>query len=159
MTTIYPYEEAQKQVENSKISSKVLKLSGGLRAQSVAQVRSYAKRYNVSSTELQKLVDKNVQYYQKDFKTNNPDLSSKEVGEKQAEALEASLTRAASQMTVTEYALANPNQKFVWLPSSAKNPRDLHQQFYGKTYTFKNPPNGILPGTEYNCKCGLKIID
>lgn len=158
MTTIYPYDEAKKQVEASNISSKVLKLSGGLRAQSAAQIRSYASRYNVSARELQSLVDKNVKYYQKDFKANNPDLSSQEVGAKQQEALDASLTRSASQMYVSDYAKANPNQKFVWLPSSAKNPRDLHQQFYGKTYTFKDPPQGILPGEDYNCQCGMEIL-
>lgn len=47
-------------------------------------------------------------------------------------------------------------QKYIWLPSSSKEPRPLHQLKYGKTYTVGK---GVFPGEEYGCKCGAMFLD
>lgn len=46
-------------------------------------------------------------------------------------------------------------QKYIWLPSSSKEPRPEHQLKYGKVYTVGD---GVFPGEEYGCKCGALIL-
>lgn len=45
-----------------------------------------------------------------------------------------------------------------WLPSDADEPRPEHQANYGKTYIIGEGINGVEPGDEYGCKCGVEII-
>lgn len=49
-------------------------------------------------------------------------------------------------------------QKARWLPSDADDPRPEHQLNYGKTYTIGEGINGVEPGDEYGCKCGVEIL-
>lgn len=50
----------------------------------------------------------------------------------------------------------NKGKKYIWLPSSSKEPRPEHQLRYGKIYTVGD---GIFPGEDYGCKCGALILD
>ena len=50
-------------------------------------------------------------------------------------------------------------QKARWLPSDADEPRPEHQLNYGKEYIIGEGINGIEPGDEYGCKCGVEILD
>lgn len=50
-------------------------------------------------------------------------------------------------------------QKARWLPSDADEPRPEHQLNYGKEYVIGEGINGIEPGDEYGCKCGVEILD
>ncbi len=50
-------------------------------------------------------------------------------------------------------------QKARWLPSDAEEPRPEHQLNYGKIYTIGEGINGVEPGDEYGCKCGVEILD
>lgn len=45
----------------------------------------------------------------------------------------------------------------VWLPSSAAEPRPEHQLNYGKQYIIGEGINGVEPGDEYGCQCGVEI--
>lgn len=45
-----------------------------------------------------------------------------------------------------------------WLPSSAVEPRPEHQLNYGKTFQIGKGINGIQPGDEYGCQCGMEIL-
>ncbi len=45
----------------------------------------------------------------------------------------------------------------VWLPSSAEEPRPEHQLNYGKTYQIGVGIDGVEPGDEYGCQCGVEI--
>lgn len=49
-------------------------------------------------------------------------------------------------------------QKARWLPSDAEEPRPEHQANYGKVYTIGEGINGVEPGDEYGCKCGVEIL-
>jgi hypothetical protein len=46
----------------------------------------------------------------------------------------------------------------VWLPSSAEEPRPEHQLNYGKTYQIGVGIDGVEPGDEYGCQCGVEIL-
>lgn len=45
-----------------------------------------------------------------------------------------------------------------WLPSDAEEPRPEHQANYGKTYIIGEGIDGVEPGDEYGCKCGVEIL-
>lgn len=45
-----------------------------------------------------------------------------------------------------------------WLPSDAEEPRPEHQKNYGKTYVIGEGIDGVEPGDEYGCKCGVEIL-
>lgn len=49
-------------------------------------------------------------------------------------------------------------QKARWLPSSAVEPRPEHQLNYGKEYIIGEGINGVEPGDEYGCQCGVEIL-
>lgn len=54
--------------------------------------------------------------------------------------------------------------KARWLPSSALEPRPLHQNVYGKIYVVgEGLPAGedgemVEPGDEWGCQCGIEIL-
>lgn len=50
-------------------------------------------------------------------------------------------------------------QRARWLPSDADEPRPEHQLNYGKEYIIGEGINGIEPGDEYGCKCGVEILN
>jgi hypothetical protein len=50
-------------------------------------------------------------------------------------------------------------QKARWLPSDAEEPRPEHQLNYGKTYVIGEGIDGVEPGDEYGCKCGVEILN
>jgi hypothetical protein len=45
-----------------------------------------------------------------------------------------------------------------WLPSSANEPRPEHQLNYGKEYEIGEGIDGVEPGDEYGCQCGVEIL-
>lgn len=45
-----------------------------------------------------------------------------------------------------------------WLPSSANEPRAEHQLNYGKEYVIGEGIDGVEPGDEYGCQCGVEIL-
>lgn len=49
-------------------------------------------------------------------------------------------------------------QKARWLPSDAEEPRPEHQKNYGKVYTIGEGIDGVEPGDEWGCKCGVEIL-
>jgi len=49
-------------------------------------------------------------------------------------------------------------QRARWLPSDAEEPRPEHQANYGKIYIIGEGINGIEPGDEWGCKCGVEIL-
>ncbi len=49
-------------------------------------------------------------------------------------------------------------QQARWLPSDAEEPRPEHQANYGKVYTIGEGINGVEPGDEPGCKCGVEIL-
>lgn len=49
-------------------------------------------------------------------------------------------------------------QKARWLPSDADEPRPEHQAHYGKVYIIGEGIDGVEPGDEYGCKCGVEIL-
>jgi hypothetical protein len=48
--------------------------------------------------------------------------------------------------------------KARWLPSDADEPRPEHQLNYGKTYVIGEGIDGVEPGDEYGCRCGVEIL-
>lgn len=49
-------------------------------------------------------------------------------------------------------------QKARWLPSDAEEPRPEHQLNYGKVYVIGEGINGVEPGDEPGCRCGVEIL-
>jgi hypothetical protein len=49
-------------------------------------------------------------------------------------------------------------EKARWLPSDSEEPRPEHQENYSKTYIIGEGINGIEPGDEYGCRCGVEIL-
>lgn len=45
-----------------------------------------------------------------------------------------------------------------WLPSDSEEPRPEHQLNYGKEYIIGEGIDGVEPGDEYGCKCGVEIL-
>lgn len=45
-----------------------------------------------------------------------------------------------------------------WLPSDADEPRPEHQANYGKIYIIGEGIDGVEPGDEIGCKCGVEIL-
>lgn len=46
----------------------------------------------------------------------------------------------------------------IWLPSDAEEPRPEHQFNYGKQYIIGEGIDGVEPGDEYGCQCGVEIL-
>lgn len=44
-------------------------------------------------------------------------------------------------------------EKFAWLSAGDKRVRPEHQNYNGKTYTYKDGANGKTPGSDYRCRC------
>lgn len=49
-------------------------------------------------------------------------------------------------------------KKARWLPSDADEPRPEHQKNYGKIYIIGEGIDGVEPGDEPGCKCGVEIL-
>lgn len=49
-------------------------------------------------------------------------------------------------------------KKFKWITSNDERVRPEHQSFNNKIYTFTRPPNGLMPGEDYNCRCVYSIV-
>lgn len=49
-------------------------------------------------------------------------------------------------------------KRAIWLPSDADEPRPEHQLNYGKEYEIGVGIDGVEPGDEYGCKCGVEIL-
>ena len=49
-------------------------------------------------------------------------------------------------------------EKAIWLPSSALDPRPEHQLLYGQEYIIGEGIDGLEPGDEYGCQCGMEIL-
>ncbi len=49
-------------------------------------------------------------------------------------------------------------RRAVWLPSDAEEPRPEHQLNYGKEYDIGTGIDGVEPGDEYGCRCGVEIL-
>lgn len=49
-------------------------------------------------------------------------------------------------------------QRGVWLPSDANEPRPEHQLNYGKEYIIGEGIDGVEPGDEPGCQCGVEIL-
>ncbi len=47
----------------------------------------------------------------------------------------------------------------IWLPSDAEEPRPEHQLNYGKEYIVGDGIDGVEPGDEIGCRCGVEIIN
>jgi hypothetical protein len=45
-----------------------------------------------------------------------------------------------------------------WLPSDADEPRPEHQLNYGKEYVIGEGIDGVEPGDEPGCRCGVEIL-
>ncbi len=67
--------------------------------------------------------------------------------------MENLITHNAAQEFVDE----NKGQRFVWLPSSAQNPRHEHIGYYGKVFTVGDIDD--FPGLQYGCKCAARMLD
>lgn len=48
-------------------------------------------------------------------------------------------------------------ERATWLPSSAVEPRPEHQLNYGKSYIIGEGIDGVEPGDEYGCQCGVEV--
>lgn len=71
---------------------------------------------------------------------------------------------AASVIKATQYQMMGCNS-FKWGRSSSKEKRPLHETYYGKVFSFDNPPVideelGIkgLPRQIWNCKCHMLVV-
>lgn len=82
------------------------------------------------------------------------------------EIIDAEYTAEARKDEDTEYLdvkedflsdLKSREGYFIWAPSEARNPRASHMAFYGRTYCYKDGAgkDGLLPGEEINCQCGI----
>ncbi len=49
-------------------------------------------------------------------------------------------------------------ERAVWLPSDADEPRPEHQLLYGQEYIIGEGIDGVEPGDEYGCRCGVQIL-
>lgn len=49
-------------------------------------------------------------------------------------------------------------QRARWLPSDAEEPRPEHQANYGKVYIIGEGIDGVEPGDEFGCRCGVEIL-
>lgn len=49
-------------------------------------------------------------------------------------------------------------ERAVWLPSSAIEPRPEHQLNYGVEYIIGEGIDGVEPGDEWGCQCGVQIL-
>lgn len=49
-------------------------------------------------------------------------------------------------------------RKYEWMRTTSKNPRRHHLQRVGNVYTIDDPPADGHPGTQVNCKCGMRWI-
>lgn len=56
------------------------------------------------------------------------------------------------QMTAKRHQQAGIT-RFKWQTSEDERVRKQHAEFNGNVYDYSNPPKGLLPGTDYNCRC------
>ena len=153
---LYPAEFVASEIEL--LVSKILKSSGGAKKAALLELKIYADLYGLDANELIYKFEKNIDFYNKEYKTNNPDLSKTQ----RASAQQAALTKSFEQTVIASdleaFQKQNIDKLFRWLPSGANQPDDRHMQFYGKTYAVANPPDGELPGQRPGCQCGLELL-
>lgn len=46
-------------------------------------------------------------------------------------------------------------ERYVWLPSTAKHPREEHKKNYGKVFILGE---GEQPGDAHGCQCGMRLL-
>lgn len=134
------------------------KLYGGDLSNSL---RTFLKKTGFSSSEF-KAIDNLVQEYQErieDYNQRNPKAPIKQVlnDYKQADQL---VDNILIYNKVKDLKKEYKSNKFIWLPSNSKDPRHSHMLYYGKTFDMQRGADGkgLLPGTEFGCKCGLRIL-
>jgi len=45
---------------------------------------------------------------------------------------------------------------FVWITAGDERVRDRHEEWGGREFEWGNPPEGIMPGDEVNCRCSAR---
>ena len=154
---LYPAEFIANEIEF--LVKKILRNSGGAKKGALLELKIYADLYGLDANELIYRFEKNIDFYNKEYKTNNPDLSTKQRASAQQAALVKSFENTVITSDLENFQKQNIDKLFRWLPSGAKQPDDRHMQFYGKTYAVANPPDGELPGQRPGCQCGLELLD
>lgn len=120
-------------------------------------LRALVTATTLSKREIKESLSKVVEFYEKKVERLKEDgiknpVSTAVNNEKLLKSrVENLVVWNESQQLKSEY----KNQKYIWLPSSSKEPRPEHQLRYGKTYTVGD---GIFPGEDYGCKCGALIL-
>ena len=153
---LYPAEFVKSEIEV--LVKKILRNSGGAKKGALLELKIYADLYGLDANELIYRFEKNIDFYNKEYKTNNPDLSTKQRASAQQAALVKSFENTVITSDLENFQKQNIDKLFRWLPSGAKQPDDRHMQFYGKTYAVANPPDGELPGQRPGCQCGLELL-
>lgn len=44
-------------------------------------------------------------------------------------------------------------EKFIWRTAGDERVRDQHEAWNGRTFSWDDPPQGVVPGEEINCRC------
>lgn len=130
------------------------------RARTVKQelVRALLTATTLKEEEVKESLGAVVDFYQQKIEKLKDEGSDKPVsealnGEKLLkQRVENIVTWKESQELKEKY----KGRKYIWLPSSSKEPRQLHQLRYGKVYTVGD---GLFPAEDYGCKCGALILD
>jgi Uncharacterized protein, homolog of phage Mu protein gp30 len=58
----------------------------------------------------------------------------------------------------TQLATQTQSTGYVWLRTTSQSPRERHLTRVGQVFAWDAPPDGGHPGTEKNCKCGVRPI-
>jgi SPP1 gp7 family putative phage head morphogenesis protein len=44
-------------------------------------------------------------------------------------------------------------RQYIWGPTSSASPRELHEEYRGRTFSWDDPPEDGHPGEAINCQC------
>lgn len=121
-------------------------------------VRSLVRAEVVNGREINETIYKVIQQYQQ--KADALEEAGIRAFKKEALNGEALLKMRVKNLLVyaevqriKEERLGDP---YIWLPSSALNPRADHQLFYGETHFVGD---GVFPGEDPGCDCGARFLN
>lgn len=155
-----PVNVAPRSIANKLLPKKsVAKLVTNKLTVNKAAVRMLSQSGLLGKKKVEEVALKVVKQYRKTFKDEVKEGASK------TEALDDALNdkklmvqrvqSTATQEIVKEVKKVYRGERYVWLPSLAKEPDPLHQLNYGKRFWVGK---GEMPGDRFGCQCAMRIL-
>lgn len=151
--------EPKKILRKLKLKAKAEKLVTQNLTVNRAAVKSLTNAGVLPKKQLETVAIKVINAYKKKVKKELKEGSTKKAAKEDAlndkKQMVARIQSAVLNEQTNTIKKAYRGEYYVWLPSSAANPDELHKKKYGKRFQLGK---GEAPGDRYGCQCGMEIL-